>query len=108
MRIRTKLFAVLLMLTLAMVAGMLGFTQWSFEQGFAQLVERRQADRIERVRANLIEHYESFGDWGAMRNDVSHWLQALGRQQRPARQTGSSRRASSLCQDDRVLSTPHR
>ncbi|MBT6277244.1 MAG: HAMP domain-containing protein [Chromatiales bacterium] len=82
MRIRTKLFAVLLMLTLAMVAGMLGFTQWSFEQGFAQLVERRQADRIERVRANLIEHYESFGDWGAMRNDVSHWLQALGRQQR--------------------------
>lgn len=58
-----KVFATLVAATTLLVVSMWLFVQWSFERGFVQFVEAREANRREQIVTTLSELYAARGNW---------------------------------------------
>ena len=77
MRLRTKLFLIIIALSVVIVTAMLGFARWSVERAFVDFVETRRAARVERIAGRIESHYERHGSFDALAADTQVWLELL-------------------------------
>ena len=75
MRLRTKLFLIIIALSVVIVTAMLGFARWSVERAFVDFVETRRAARVERIAGRIESHYERHGSFDALAADTQVWLE---------------------------------
>ncbi|OZG73290.1 hypothetical protein BTA51_12505 [Hahella sp. CCB-MM4] len=69
MRIRTKLFAALLITTTLVLATILGLLQWRFDETFRDYVYRRELQRHQLIIQGLESLYTRAGNWDRLRLD---------------------------------------
>ncbi|MDC8445635.1 MAG: ATP-binding protein [Nitrosomonas sp.] len=79
MSIRVKLFLTFLLTTLLVVMGMHFFTRWSLEKGFAEFVEKRQLERVDKIIDVLEEYYAEHQGWEALAENKLKWISLLWR-----------------------------
>lgn len=77
MQIRTKLFAVIVLVTVTVIAAMLAVTRWSIERGFVEFVEGRQNERVASLAERLQNHHAEVGSWDTVHRDARRWLGLL-------------------------------
>ncbi len=77
MSIRVKLFLAFLLTTFLVVMGMHFFTRWSLEKGFAEFVEKRQQERLDKVIDVLEEYYAEHRGWGELVGNKQNWISLL-------------------------------
>ncbi len=79
MSIRVKLFLTFLLTTLLVVMGMHFFTRWSLEKGFAEFVEKRQLERVDKIIDVLEEYYAENHGWETLAENKLNWISLLWR-----------------------------
>lgn len=79
MSIRVKLFLTFLLTTLLVVMGMHFFTRWSLEKGFAEFVEKRQLERVDKIIDVLEEYYAENHGWETLAENKLKWISLLWR-----------------------------
>lgn len=75
--IRVKLFLILLLATLLVVAGMYVFMRQSFERGFMGFVETRQKERIDNLVEALTDYYAGDEGWRKLAGNKKKWIDLL-------------------------------
>ncbi|PTQ92174.1 two-component system sensor histidine kinase BaeS [Nitrosomonas nitrosa] len=79
MSIRVKLFLTFLLTTLLVVMGMHFFSRWSLEKGFAEFVEKRQQERVDKIIDVLEEYYADHLGWENLVENKLRWISLLWR-----------------------------
>lgn len=75
--LRTKLFLILLCVSLGTVIVTQGFVRWSFQRGLERLAAERQAQRLEAIAERLSAIYARDGDWDRLAADKRLWVHTL-------------------------------
>ena len=75
--VRFKLFLTFLAISLSVVAGMYLFLRWSLNQGFSELTETRQRERVNNLIDGLTDYYSSNQNWDRLQNDKQKWIDLL-------------------------------
>ena len=83
--VRFKLFLTFLLTILLVVSGMYAFVRWSFNQGFNELVQTRQQERVSNLLEGLSEYYADHRDWADLAANKQKWIDLLW-QANPRRQ----------------------
>ena len=75
--LRTKLFLILLCVSLGTVIVTQGFVRWSFQRGLERLAAERQAQRLEAIAERLSAIYARDGGWDRLAADKRLWVHTL-------------------------------
>lgn len=73
MRLKYQLFLALLGSGGLLIALLAGITAWSFDRGFLDYVNRLERQRLEPLRAALVDGYERSGDWNWVTDRPQTW-----------------------------------
>lgn len=73
MRIRHKLFLVLLAASVLVALVGLGLTRWSFNRGFVDYLNALESQRLDALASTLIEVYRAEGSWEPLTRDPRRW-----------------------------------
>lgn len=84
-KLRTQLFAAILLVNVALAVGLYLFLGLSFEHSFTQYVSKRERALAETLANALETHYRSEGNWGRFRDEAAYWPTFLWENGRPRR-----------------------
>lgn len=77
MNIQHKLFASLLLLSLALIAVFFGLIQWGMDRGVLEYLNRREAEKQQQLLDKLAKAYDFHGGWEAFRAQPQLWQSML-------------------------------
>jgi two-component system sensor histidine kinase BaeS len=75
--ILARLFLTFLVTILLVASGMYFFMHWSLNQGFSELAESRQKERLTSLIGGLTEHYSHSQSWDNLVGDKQKWIDLL-------------------------------
>ena len=73
LKIKHKLFLILVSASLLIIAGMFLFTRLSFERGLIRYVDTMETRHLESMAKVLGEHYASVNSWDFLKDDPGAW-----------------------------------
>ena len=73
LRIRHKLFFVLLAASVPVALVGLGLTRWSFNRGFVDYLNALESQRLDALALTLLEVYRAEGSWEPLTRDPRRW-----------------------------------
>lgn len=78
LRIKHKLFLLLLVANLLLATGIYLINSWSFSAGFVQYISRTEQNRFKPFIAKLVEHYQTTGNWSWITDQHQQWRDLIG------------------------------
>ncbi|MFK7885424.1 MAG: ATP-binding protein [Gammaproteobacteria bacterium] len=73
MKIGSRLFLALTLVSMLVVLLSAGITRWNFKSSFVRYVEAQQDQRLARLATNLADIYAADGGWDDLRQDRRQW-----------------------------------
>ncbi len=77
LKLRTKLFIILLAASIMIICSMFLFTRLSFEHGFLRYVDKMETRRIDTLCRMLEEAYANEGSWQFLKENPQEWNRLL-------------------------------
>lgn len=73
----TRLFLVMLLVSLTLIGGIMLAAQWRFTQGLRHYVQQEELERAELLVNELAEFYATSNNWDVLRNHPRQWIMLL-------------------------------